>query len=154
MSLIIGLLTLVLVLNSLFLILLVLVQLPKKEAGLGMAFGGAATEALFGAGSGNMLTQVTKYATGLFLVLALALSIMRNHEAHKAGRGMGRLIEEVSSSAAPAATTAQPTVVPSIQAPGPTGVAPAVVTPPAATTPEAKPEATPLPALPAPQPTP
>ena len=150
MSLLIGLLTLVLVLNSLFLILLVLVQLPKKEAGLGMAFGGAATEALFGAGSGNMLTQVTKYATGLFLILALVLSIMRNHEAHKAGRGMGRLIEEVSAAAAPAATTTSPTVVPSIQAPGPTGVAPAVVIPPAATTPEA----TPIPALPAPEPAP
>ncbi|MBK9139786.1 MAG: preprotein translocase subunit SecG [Verrucomicrobia bacterium] len=134
MGLLIGLLTLVLVLTSLFLILLVLVQLPKKEAGLGMAFGGAATEALFGAGSGNMLTQVTKYATAVFLVLALVLSILRNHEAHKAGRGMAKLIDEVSAAATPAATTAPQTVVPSIQAPGPTGVAPATVTPPTVTT--------------------
>ena len=36
---------------SLFLILLVLVQLPKKEAGLGQAFGSGATDALFGSGS-------------------------------------------------------------------------------------------------------
>lgn len=134
MGLLIGLLTLVLVLTSLFLILLVLVQLPKKEAGLGMAFGGAATEALFGAGSGNMLTQVTKYSTALFLVLALVLSILRNHEAHKAGRGMAKMIDEVSAAATPAATAAPQTVVPSIQAPGPTGVAPAAVTPPTVTT--------------------
>jgi preprotein translocase subunit SecG len=150
MSLLIGLLSLVLVLTSLFLILLVLVQLPKKEAGLGMAFGGAATEALFGAGSGNMLTQVTKYAIGVFLVLSLGLAILRNHEAHKSGRGIGKLIEEVSATAGPAATTAASNaVIPVIQAPGPTGVAPAVVTPAVvATNPE------PVAPVPAPSPTP
>ena len=69
-------LTIVLFLTSLFLILLVLVQLPKKEAGLGTAFGGGTTDALFGAGTGNVLTQLTKYCTILFLVLCLVLSIM------------------------------------------------------------------------------
>jgi len=39
MSFIAGLLTFVLVVNCLLLILLVLVQLPKKDAGAGMAFG-------------------------------------------------------------------------------------------------------------------
>ena len=52
---IIGFLTVVLVLDSLILVLLVLVQLPKKEAGIGQAFGGGATDALFGAGSGNRM---------------------------------------------------------------------------------------------------
>ena len=46
MSFIAGLLTAVLVLDSLLLILLILVQLPKKEAGVGQAFGGGATDAL------------------------------------------------------------------------------------------------------------
>ncbi len=69
-------LTIILFLTSLFLILLVLVQLPKKEAGLGTAFGGGTTDALFGAGAGNVLTQLTKYCTILFLVLCLVLSIM------------------------------------------------------------------------------
>ena len=69
-------LTIILFLISLFLILLVLVQLPKKEAGLGTAFGGGTTDALFGAGTGNVLTQLTKYCTILFLVLCLVLSIM------------------------------------------------------------------------------
>ena len=76
---IIGLFTVVLVLDSLFLILLVLVQLPKKEAGVGQAFGGTATDALFGAGSGNALTKMTKYATGIFFVLTLGIYIMLNH---------------------------------------------------------------------------
>ena len=56
---IIGLLTVILVLDCLFLVLLILIQLPKKEAGAGIAFGGGATDALFGAGSGNALTKIT-----------------------------------------------------------------------------------------------
>jgi protein translocase SecG subunit len=53
----------------------VLVQLPKKEAGLGTAFGGGATDALFGAGAGNTLTNLTKWCAVLFLALCLLLSL-------------------------------------------------------------------------------
>ena len=74
MSFFIGILTVLLVLNCLLLILLVLIQLPKKDAGVGMAFGGGAADALFGAGSGNALTKITKYSTVIFFVLALFLS--------------------------------------------------------------------------------
>jgi preprotein translocase subunit SecG len=69
-------LTAVLVLDCIFVVLLVLVQLPKKEAGMGQAFGGAATDALFGAGSGNVLTKATKWGAGIFFILAIALTIM------------------------------------------------------------------------------
>ncbi len=69
-------LTAVLVLDCLFVVLLVLVQLPKKEAGMGQAFGGAATDALFGAGSGNVLTKATKWGAGIFFILAITLTIM------------------------------------------------------------------------------
>ena len=79
MSFLIGLLTVVLVLDCLLLILLVLIQLPKKEAGAGLAFGGSATDALFGAGSGNALTQITKYAAGVFFGLAVMLSMLNAH---------------------------------------------------------------------------
>lgn len=68
-----GILTLLLLLNCVLLIFLVLVQLPKKDAGAGLAFGGGAADALFGAGSGNALTKVTKYATATLFVLALIL---------------------------------------------------------------------------------
>ena len=46
MSFVIGLLTVLMVLDCILLVFLVLLQLPKKEAGAGMAFGGAATDAL------------------------------------------------------------------------------------------------------------
>jgi preprotein translocase subunit SecG len=75
---IIGLLTFVLVLDCVALTLLVLVQLPKKEAGMGLAFGAGAADALFGAGSGNVLTKATKYAAAILLGLAVILSIMQS----------------------------------------------------------------------------
>ena len=80
MSIVIWLLTFFLVIDCLFLILLVLIQLPKKEAGLGQAFGGAATDALFGAGSGSALTKVTKYTAGIFFALTLLVSVLHGHQ--------------------------------------------------------------------------
>jgi preprotein translocase subunit SecG len=78
MSFIVGILTFFLVVNCALLILLILIQLPKKDAGAGMAFGGAAADALFGAGSGNVLTKVTKYSTIIFFGLALVLGYLQN----------------------------------------------------------------------------
>ncbi len=92
---IIGLLTAVLVVDSLFLILLVLVQLPKKEAGIGQAFGGGATDALFGAGSGNALTKMTKYATAIFFTLTLIIYLMYNHRVHSNAGSFANKIQEV-----------------------------------------------------------
>jgi preprotein translocase subunit SecG len=79
MGFLIGVMTFILVMDCLFLILLILIQLPKKEAGMGTAFGGAATDALFGAGSGNTLTKLTKYAATIFFALALLLSTINAH---------------------------------------------------------------------------
>src|SRR2546423_14777097 len=82
MQLFITFLTVVLVLNCMLLMLLVLIQLPKKEAGAGLAFGGGATDALFGAGSGNALTKLTKYAAGTFLTLSVILGVMNTRIHH------------------------------------------------------------------------
>ena len=78
MSFFIGILTFFLVINCAVLILLVLVQLPKKDAGAGLAFGGGAADALFGAGSGNALTKITKYATVIFFGLSLAIGVIQD----------------------------------------------------------------------------
>ncbi len=78
-----GLLTVVLAVNCLFLVLLILIQLPKKEAGIGTAFGGAATDALFGAGTGNALTKMTKYSATIFFALSLVLSMANSNRAHQ-----------------------------------------------------------------------
>jgi preprotein translocase subunit SecG len=47
---------------------------------MGQAFGGAATDALFGAGSGNALTKLTKWAAGFFFALAIVLTIMGTYK--------------------------------------------------------------------------
>ena len=78
MSFLVGILMFALVANCVLLILLVLIQLPKKDAGAGLAFGGGAADALFGAGSGNALTKITKYAAAIFLALALFLGYMQD----------------------------------------------------------------------------
>ena len=107
----IGLLTFLLVINCLLLILLVLVQLPKKDAGAGMAFGGGTADALFGAGSGNALTKITKYAAGIFLGLSLVLGWMQSR-AHNEGSAsqFTKLLEQQQQQTplAPPATTPQP----------------------------------------------
>ena len=82
MSFIAGILTVLMVINCMLLILLVLVQLPKKDAGAGIAFGGGAADALFGAGSGNVLTKITKWATGIFFAMALILGLVQQSVHH------------------------------------------------------------------------
>ena len=99
---ILAFLTVVLVLNCLFLILLVLAQLPKKDAGIGMAFGGGATEALFGAGTGSILTRITKYSAGIFMGLSLFLSMMNSHTSRRADTLLDDELQRLSVPAAPA----------------------------------------------------
>ena len=103
MALLIGFLTFVLVMNCLFLMLLVLIQLPKKEAGAGIAFGGGATDALFGAGSGNALTNLTKYSASVFLGLALLLGFLNLHAARRSARTVEELLTASPAKSAPAA---------------------------------------------------
>src|ERR1044071_9838944 len=98
---VIGFFTVVLVVDCLLLILLVLVQFPKKEAGIGQAFGGSATDALFGAGSGNALTKMTKYATGIFFVLTLTIYIMYNHQARARSSSFANRVQQVQNSKLP-----------------------------------------------------
>ena len=133
MGFLIGLLTVVMVLDCVVLMFLVLIQLPKKEAGLGQAFGGATTEALFGAGSGNALTKMTKYSAGIFLALCVLLAWMNANLAKSRNSGVEQKIRTKVSAAAPAVIPPAAT-----SAVAPLTVTPSaapVATPPAATTP-------------------
>ena len=107
MSIVIWLLTFLLVLDCLVLILLVLIQLPKKEAGMGQAFGGGATDALFGSGSGNALTKMTKYAVGIFLVLTLLISVLFGKQARSGSGDLRNILSDADklSLIAPTAKT-------------------------------------------------
>ena len=108
MGIFITLLTFVLILTCVILILLVLIQLPKKETGAGVAFGAGATDALFGAGSGNVLTKVTKYAAGFFLGLSMLLSVLNINYANSR-RSTDTLKKELEkASRVPIAAPTQP----------------------------------------------
>lgn len=61
-------------LGALLLIGLILLQKSKSE-GLGLAFGGGAGEALFGARTGNVLTKMTVGLSITFLVTTLLLAM-------------------------------------------------------------------------------
>ena len=99
MSLLIGFLTFILVVNCLFLMLLVLVQLPKKEAGAGLAFGAGAVDTLIGAGSGNALTKLTKYAAGTFLGMAVLLAVLNAQRHQGSSRSLQQELAKKSSAA-------------------------------------------------------
>lgn len=105
MSFVIAFLTVVMVLDCLFLILLVLVQLPKKEAGAGLAFGGGTADALLGAGSGTALTKVTKYVATMFFVLALVISLLHVKAARQGGSSETEELLRRKSKPAPLQTT-------------------------------------------------
>ena len=123
MGFLIGLLTVVLVLNCAVLIFLVLIQLPKKDAGAGLAFGGAATDALFGAGSGNVLTKITKYSAGIFFVLAIVLSVMQSYYHRRTATVFEQKLQQPSPAASMPATTPEATTPSST--PQPAAVKPA-----------------------------
>jgi preprotein translocase subunit SecG len=104
------------VLDCVVLMFLVLIQLPKKEAGAGLAFGGSTTDALFGAGSGNVLTKITKYAAGVFFVLAVVLSVMQSHYHGRLGsefqQNLNKPIPSTTSVTRPSPPPATPATLP------------------------------------------
>jgi preprotein translocase subunit SecG len=128
-----GLLTVLLVLDCLFLILLVLIQLPKKEAGAGLAFGGGATDALFGAGSGNALTKITKYATVAFFVLLILISVIQSNARAGKSQSFEHAIEQqnkqIPGAMPPGSSSSAPATAPTSNAP------PVQLTPPPSVTP-------------------
>ena len=128
----IGLMTAVIVIDCILLVLLVLIQLPKKDAGAGVAFGGAATDALFGAGSGTALTKITKYCAGLFLAGTLLLSVMHSYANNRKSSGVIDELGRVGSRPGEAAIVAPPTTnrpAPGLLTPNTNRPAPGLLTP-------------------------
>ncbi len=104
MDILIYILTFFLVLDCLFLGLLILMQLPKKEAGLGgAAFGGGAVDALVGSGAGNVLTKATKWAAIMFFVLVIVLSLLYTKSANRNSIIVKEQLEATPVKTAPAA---------------------------------------------------
>jgi preprotein translocase subunit SecG len=97
MAFIIYFFTAILFLDCAVLVLLILMQLPKKEAGAGLAFGSGATDALFGAGSGNFLTKATKWSAGILFGLSIFLSVMQSKYGRREGTEFHRLLQEAQA---------------------------------------------------------
>ena len=119
MSILLGILTFVLILVSIFLVLIVLMQ-KSKDGGIGSALGGGAAEAAFGADTNNVLVQATKYSAILFFVLAFVLYLGRIYERSHGNAAAGKALPAIAAPAAPAPAPAN-------AAPA----APATATPPA-----------------------
>ncbi len=75
MSILADILTIVLVLISLFLILVVLLQKGNANGGMGAAMGGGMAEAALGADTTNVLTKVTRNTAIVFFVMVFGLGL-------------------------------------------------------------------------------
>ena len=105
MSIVLGILTFVLILVSLFIVLVVLAQ-KSKDGGMGAALGGGAAEAAFGAETGNVLSKSTIYAAVLFFVLAFALYLGRIYESKHASAAAGSALPTIAAPATPVSAPA------------------------------------------------
>ncbi|MBM3872762.1 MAG: preprotein translocase subunit SecG [Verrucomicrobia bacterium] len=110
MSIVIGILTFVLILLSLFIVLVVLAQ-KAKDGGVGAALGGGATEAAFGAETNNVLSRATINASIGFFVLSFVLYLGHIYQRKQAAASGGSL----PNISVPAATPAP--VAPAAPAP-------------------------------------
>lgn len=113
MSLVIGILTFVLVITSLFLVMIVLMQRAKSDGGIGSAMGGGSMESTFGAETGNVLSGATIKASIVFFVVSLVLYLaqiyQRNH-----GDGTDSALPTIS---APASSSTGPVPTPASTSP-------------------------------------
>jgi preprotein translocase subunit SecG len=107
MSIVIGILTFVLILLSLFIVLVVLAQ-KSKDGGVGAALGGGATEAAFGAETGNVLSRATINASIAFFILSFALYLGHIYQRKQAAATGGSLPTITVPAATPAPAPAAP----------------------------------------------
>ncbi len=116
-------------------VLIILMQRPSANAGMGAALGGGAAESVFGGESANVLSRMTSTLTVILFILSFGLYL-------------GFVAREKKApSALDAASTAAPATAPAAPAPAPVTATPA---PAAATPAPASPAAPAAPAAPAP----
>lgn len=101
MSFVIGVLLTIQALTCLFLILIILMQPSKADGGLGAAFGSGATDTLFGARTGNVLTKGTIWGATILFVTSLLLAILIAHQ-----KPTSIVLDKVAATPAAAATPA------------------------------------------------
>lgn len=120
MSIVIGVLTLILVLTSLFLVMIVLMQRAKTDGGVGAAMAGGATESAFGAETNNVLSGATIKAAVVFFVLSFGLYLANIYQAKNRAEDDAKLptVTAPAATAAPAPALEVPTSQPATAQPG------------------------------------
>lgn len=110
MSLVIGILTFILIVTSLFLVLVVLMQRAKSDGGMGAAMGGSTMESTFGAETGDVLSGATKKAAAVFFVLSFTLYLAHIYQSkhHDALDNKLPTIVQPAGSATPAGVLPTP----------------------------------------------
>lgn len=84
----ISFLTFILVCASGFIVLIVLMQRPSSNAGLGSALGSGAVESAFGGETTKILTKWTIYGIIVFFITAMLLAMAYvSRKNHSAGEG-------------------------------------------------------------------
>lgn len=102
MNILIALFSFALVLLCLFTLLVVMVQKPKGDGGLGAALGGGSMEAAFGAETGSLLQKITIYSVIGFFVLTFMLYLgnLASTKGAKAQSGeslLSEIVDEASN---------------------------------------------------------
>ena len=100
---------LVLAFVALLTVLVILMQRPSANAGMGAALGGGAAESAFGGEAGNVLTKTTNLFIILFLTLSLGLFL--GFKATKSGGQNASVLEKLKN-AAPETAPAAPAIAP------------------------------------------
>ena len=126
----------VLFLVCLLVVLIILMQRPSANAGMGSALGGGAAESVFGGESANVLSKMTTTLTVILFILSFGLYL-----------GFVAREKKAATAIAPAAVTATKPATPE----APAATTPAATSATTPTAPAAKaPEAPKAPAVPAP----
>jgi preprotein translocase subunit SecG len=108
MSLVIGILTFVLIITSLFLVLVVLMQRAKTDGGIGSAMGGGSMESTFGAETNNVLSGATIKASIVFFVVSFTLYLTHIYQSKH---------QDAADNALPTVVAPAPATLPATPAP-------------------------------------
>ena len=97
-----------LVLLSLFIVLIILMQRPSANAGMGSSLGGGAAEQAFGAETGNILTKATVWATIGFFVVSFSLYLGTQKQINSKKEAQQEIIPEDATPPTPETISTPP----------------------------------------------
>ena len=82
-----------------WLVLLILMQKPSANAGMGAALGGGAAESAFGGEASNVLTRWTVYGIVAFFIITLFLTLAQVYQHHHSSdaRELAPIVTEVKA---------------------------------------------------------